>query len=423
MTARPVTPICAFASVIRVLLAADPPRLTVVGCESVRAVTVLAIVAAASLAAWLWLALVWGRFWRTDQRLPPCRRPATWPSVAVVVPARDEAAMLPRTLPTLLAQDYAGPMRVIVVDDASSDGTGARARALGAEVVDAGEPPPGWTGKLNALDRGVASAGDAEFLLLTDADIAHERGSLTALVEAAVTHDLDVVSQMARLRVHTGWERLVVPAFVYFFAMLYPFRWVNRPHARTAAAAGGCSMLRRSALERAGGLDAVHGAVIDDVAIARLIKCSGGRLWLGLADHVESVRPYPRLADLWRMVSRSAFSQLRYSTVLLIGTVVGLGLVFVVPVAALAWGSVAAALGATAWLIMTLTFVPTLRAYRQPIALAVTLPVTAALYALMTIDSARRHWLGRGAAWKGRTYPRHRSTTRRPCGSKTSSRS
>jgi hopene-associated glycosyltransferase HpnB len=365
-------------------------------------VTVLAWVALASLAAWLWLALVWGWFWRTDQRLPPPFVPRAWPSVAVVVPARDEAAMLPRTLPTLLAQDYAGPFRVVVVDDGSIDGTGDLARALGAEVVDPGELPPGWTGKLWALRRGIVEAGDVEFLLFTDADIAHSPSSLTALVSSA--SDLDLVSQMARLRVRSGWERLIVPAFVYFFAMLYPFRWVNRPGARTAAAAGGCSLVRRSALERAGGLDTVHDAVIDDVAIGRAIKRSGGRLWLGLADHVESVRPYPRLADLWQMVARSAFSQLRYSAWLLIGTVLGLGLVFVAPVAALAGGAVAAALGGVTWLLMAATFVPMLRYYSQPVLLAFTLPFIAFLYLAMTIDSARHHWLGRGAAWKGRTY-------------------
>jgi len=365
-------------------------------------VTVLGWLAAVSLLAWLWLALVQGRFWRTDQRLPARRAPRRWPSVAIVVPARDEAAILPRTLPTLLAQDYPGPFRVIVVDDASSDGTGDLARAAGAEVVDAGERPPGWTGKLWALHRGVAEAGEVEFLLFTDADIAHDPASLTALVSAAA--DLDLVSQMARLRVSTGWERLIVPAFVYFFAMLYPFRWVNRPGSRTAAAAGGCSLLRRAALERAGGLDAVRGAVIDDVAIARIVKRSGGRIWLGLADHVESVRPYPRLADLWQMVARSAFSQLHYSAGLLAGTVLGLGVVFVVPIAALAGGAVAAALGGAAWLVMAATFGPMLRYYRQPVLLAFTLPFTAVLYLAMTIDSARRHWLGRGAVWKGRTY-------------------
>jgi hopene-associated glycosyltransferase HpnB len=266
-----------------------------------------------------------------------------------------------------------------------------------------------------ALSRGVLEAGDVEFLLFTDADIAHSPSSLRALVSA----DLDLVSQMARLRVRTFWERLVVPAFVYFFAMLYPFRWVNRVGGRTAAAAGGCSLVRRVALERAGGLDAVHAAVIDDVAIAGLIKRHGGRIWLGLASLVDSVRPYPRLADLWHMVSRSAFSQLRYSAWLLIGTVLGLALVFVAPVAGVLGGAVALLgggagasgaaaliLGGGAWLIMAATFVPMLRYYRQPVLLSFTLPFIAVLYLSMTIDSARQHWRGRGAVWKGRTYSR-----------------
>jgi hopene-associated glycosyltransferase HpnB len=372
-------------------------------------VTVLTGVALTSLLAWLWLALGQGRFWRTDERLPrrePTYR-ANWPSVAIVVPARDEAGVLPRTLPTLLAQEYAGPTTVIVVDDASSDGTGDIARAGGADVVDASDPPPGWTGKLHALQRGIERAGDVEFLLLTDADIAHEPNSLTALVEAADGRDL--VSQMARLRVSTPWERLIVPAFVYFFAMLYPFGWVNRPNGRTAAAAGGCSLVRRTALERAGGLDAVRGAVIDDVAIARIVKRGGGRIWLGLAEQVTSIRPYPRLADLWQMVARSAYAQLRHSVVLLAGTVLGLGLVFLAPVAALIGGAVAgdplaAGLGAATWLIMAATFTPMLRYYRQPVVIAFTLPFTATLYLAMTVDSARQHWLGRGASWKGRTY-------------------
>ena len=371
--------------------------------------TVLTGVAAASLIAWIWLALGPGRFWRTDQRLPPRRLPDVWPGVAAVVPARDEAEVLPQTLPALLAQDYPGRYRVVVVDDGSTDGTGDIARAAGAVVIDAGEPPAGWTGKLHALQRGIHEAGDVELLLLTDADILHAPGSLTALVEAAGERDL--VSQMATLRVHTAWERLIVPAFVYFFAMLYPFRWVNRPRSRVAAAAGGCSLVRRAALERAGGLAAVHGAVIDDVAIARVVKRAGGRIWLGLADagQVASVRPYPQLADLWQMVARSAYAQLRYSVLLLAGTLLGLGLVFLVPVAATVGGLVTgewlvAGLGAATYLIMSATFVPMLRYYRQPAALALTLPFTATLYLAMTLDSARRHWLGRGASWKGRTY-------------------
>ncbi|MFB7475977.1 glycosyltransferase [Kitasatospora sp. NPDC056184] len=378
--------------------------------------TVLLWIAALSLLVWLWLAGCHGSFWRTDVRLPPRRPPERWPQVAVVVPARDEAGVLPVSLPSLLAQKYPGRARVVLVDDHSSDGTGALARSLaapdGLELTVATPPPlpEGWTGKLWAVRHGVELAGpDAEYLLLTDADIAHGPDSLADLVAAAEGERLDLVSQMARLRVETGWERLIVPAFVYFFAQLYPFRWSNRPGARTAAAAGGCSLVRREALERAGGVAAIRGAVIDDVSLARAVKAAGGRTWLGLAEQVDSVRPYPRLAQLWRMVSRSAYAQLRHSPVLLLGTVLGLALVYLVPPVATVAGLVAGALpvaaaGAAAWALMAGTFVPMLRYYGRPPAEALLLPFTASLYLLMTVDSAVQHWRGRGAAWKGRTY-------------------
>ncbi|MGK4584507.1 glycosyltransferase [Kitasatospora sp. HPMI-4] len=377
--------------------------------------TVLLWLSVVSLLGWLWLAGGHGLFWRTDQRLPPRQPPLRRPEVAIVVPARDEAEVLPLSLPSLLAQKYPGRARVILVDDHSGDGTGALARRLaeagGLPLTVTTPPPlpPGWTGKLWALRHGVELAGPVDHLLLTDADIAHGPDSLAELVAAAETNGLDLVSQMARLRVATGWERLIVPAFVYFFAQLYPFRWSNRPGARTAAAAGGCSLVRREALERAGGIAAIRGAVIDDVSLARAVKSTGGRIWLGLADRVESVRPYPRLAQLWRMVSRSAYAQLRRSPLLLAGTVAGLGLVYLLPPAALLTGLSAgrpalAATGGAAWALMAGTFLPMLRYYRQPAWSALLLPFTAFLYLLMTVDSAVQHWRGRGAAWKGRTY-------------------
>jgi hopene-associated glycosyltransferase HpnB len=380
---------------------------------------VLTVLAGLSVLVWLWLALARGMFWRTDVRLPPgSDRPADtpmWPAVAVVVPARDEATVLPASLPSLLDQDYPGPVRVILVDDNSRDGTGdlVAGRWPAVDLIAPGEPPPGWTGKLWALRAGVAAAGPVDFLLLTDADIAHRPGSLTALVRAALPNRLDLVSQMARLRVRTGWERLIVPAFVYFFALLYPFRWSNRPGTRTAAAAGGCSLVRRTALEKAGGLDAIRATVIDDVALARLLKRSGARTFLGLADLVDSVRPYDDLGSLWRMVSRSAYAQLRHSVGLLAGTVAGLALVFVVPPVATVAGAVGADStgpwtllgGATAWLVMAGTFAPMLRYYGQPVWAALLLPGTAVLYLAMTVDSAVQHHRGRGAGWKGRTYP------------------
>ncbi|MGA5798766.1 glycosyltransferase [Streptomyces cellulosae] len=380
--------------------------------------------AAVSLAAWLWLLLFQGWFWRTDVRLPasrePDERPDLWPDVCVVVPARDEAGVLPASLPSLLAQDYPGRAEIFLVDDGSSDGTGDLARELARRqgglpltVASPGEPPAGWTGKLWAVRHGMEAARvrDPEYLLLTDADIAHAPDSLRRLVAAARTGGFDLVSQMARLRVESLWERLVVPAFVYFFAQLYPFRRISRPGSRTAAAAGGCVLLRADAAARASVPDAVRHAVIDDVAVARAVKRSGGRVWLGLADGVDSVRPYPRLGDLWRMVSRSAYAQLRHSPLLLAGTVAGLALVYLVPSAAVAVGAAAgntpcALLGGAAWLVMTGTYVPMLRYYRQPLWLAPLLPVTAFLYLLMTVDSAVQHRRGRGAAWKGRTYAR-----------------
>ncbi|MFJ8584260.1 glycosyltransferase [Streptomyces sp. NPDC093595] len=459
----------------------------------------IAWIALGSLVVWAWLLLGQGFFWRTDQRLPRREDPARWPSVAVVVPARDEAEVLPVSLPSLLAQDYPGAAWIVLVDDGSKDGTGDLARALSARygglpltVASPGPPEPGWTGKLWAVRHGIAvacgqpvagapdaarghgtvggarAAGDSgavgrgpdaaggcraegrpeaagghgaeghpeaagggpdaadcpdavgrpEYLLLTDADIAHEPDSLRELVAAATSNRLDLVSQMARLRVAGGWERLVVPAFVYFFAQLYPFRWTNEHGARTAAAAGGCMLLRTEMADRARLPESIRQAVIDDVSLARAVRRAGGRLWLGLAERLDSVRPYPRLADLWGMVSRTAYAQLRHNPLLLVGTVGGLLLVYVAPPAALCAGlfggdAAAGALGGAAWAVMTGTYIPMLRYYRQSLWTALLLPVTAALYLGMTVDSAVQHHRGRGAAWKGRTYPRPQAVPER----------
>ncbi|WP_424215125.1 glycosyltransferase [Streptomyces sp. BI20] len=390
----------------------------------------MTVLAWVSLLVWLWLVLFRGGFWRTDVRLPPggSGPPAGgWPAVAVVVPARDEAGVLPLSLPSLLAQRYPGEAGIVFVDDDSGDGTGDLARELAARsgglplvVVSPGAPAPGWTGKLWAVrhgmevaGRGVPGAGGPgsrpRWLLLTDADIAHGPDSLRDLVAAGEAGGLDLVSLMARLRVVTAWEALIVPAFVFFFAQLYPFRWVRRVGGRTAAAAGGCVLLRAEAAARADVPGAIRHAVIDDVALARAMKGSGGRIWLGLAQDVESVRPYPRLADLWAMVARSAYTQLRLRPELLVGTVLGLVLVYLVPPVAVVVGvwrgdGVLCAVGAVAWGLMAGCFVPMVRHHRASLVVVPLLPGVALLYLLMTVDSAVRHHRGRGAAWKGRTY-------------------
>jgi hopene-associated glycosyltransferase HpnB len=387
----------------------------------------LGIACTVSAAAWLYLLLAHGAYWRTGQRLPHVGgEPASWPEVTVVVPARNEAAMLPVTLPVLLTQDYPGDFRVTLVDDGSSDGTaqvaenvaagaGRGKRAAVPLTVIHGKPPePGWAGKVWAMAQGLAAApGDPDgYVLFTDADIAWAPGTLRRLAAAAAGDDRDLVSQMALLRAETAWERIVVPAFVYFFAQLYPFRRVNTPRSRTAAAAGGCMLVRRSAL--AGGLDGIRGALIDDVALGRAVKGGGGRCWLGLSTEVASVRPYPRLADLWHMIARSAYTQLRYSPALLAGTILGLLLLYAAPpagaiagVAALATrvtagAALAAAAGLAGWLLMTVSYLPMLRFYRLSALRAPALPLVALLYAAMTADSARRYYAGKAVAWRGR---------------------
>lgn len=384
---------------------------------------VLAVPAWISLAIWVSLVGFRGGFWRMNISLPPVPvAPSaddgdhpSWPSVVVVVPARDEADILPDTFPTLLAQDYPGPLEIVLVDDASSDGTGEVARRLADEaggitvdVLRGDGPPPGWAGKVAAMDRALAACAPSEYVLFTDADIAHPPDSVRRLVAHAQAGGWDLVSLMARLNTRSAAERQIVPAFVYSFFQLYPPAWIRSPRRRTAGAAGGCMLVRRSRLESAGGLAPIGGARIDDVALGHLLKVTGARTWLGVTRSVRSLRPYPRMADLWDMIARSAYTQLRCDPRLLAGTVLGLALTYGVPplvgVAGAAAGAWTAAVPALiAWALLTLSYLPVLRLYRLAAWRAPLLPGVMALYGAMTVDSARRHRRGRGGAWKGRT--------------------
>jgi hopene-associated glycosyltransferase HpnB len=381
---------------------------------------VLAIFSLASLGAFVSVVVARGRFWLPGPFLPPRSegKEQVWPRVVAVVPARDEAELIGETLSALAAQDYLGPWRVVLVDDNSSDGTNEAALSIGAEgpfTVLTGSPTPeGWAGKVWALAQGVESAGDAEWLLFTDADICHDNDVVTRLVALALADDRDLVSIMAELRTVTVWERLVVPAFVYFFAMLYPFRWVSGSE-RVAAAAGGCVIVRADILARSGGLAAMRGAIIDDVTLARQIRMAGGRLWLGFDRGVQSIRAYPRLADLWQMVARSAYDELDYSPLRLLGALGGLGLLFAVPLVTLAvslslavtsaltfWTVSAMAAAALTLALQAASYLPTIRLYRLSRWWALTLPAAGLLYGAMTASSALAHKRGRGTSWKGR---------------------
>jgi hopene-associated glycosyltransferase HpnB len=372
-------------------------------------VTVLAV---AALLAWAYLLLGHGRFWQAGPALAPAHplsHPApSYPAVDVVVPARDEAEGIEAALRSLLAQDYAGPLRVVVVDDGSTDGTGALARSLAGGVRDLlvldGKPrPPGWSGKLWAVSQGVART-DAGLVLLTDADILHDPAHVGTLVAKAERDGLDLVSEMVELRCRSLAERALVPAFVFFFQLLYPFARVNNPMNATAAAAGGTMLLRRRALDRIGGIASVRGALIDDVALAAAVK-RGGRIWLGHSALARSLRPYPATADIWRMVARTAYVQLRHSPLALAGTVAGLALVWLAPPALALFGHGAARwMGALAWAGSAASFLPTLRRFRESPAWALALPGIACFYMAATLGSAWDHHRGRGAVWKHRAY-------------------
>jgi hopene-associated glycosyltransferase HpnB len=398
--------------------------------------------ALASCFAWAVLLLGRGFFWLArddDSDAESLPEPARWPAVCVIVPARDEAETIAATVRGLTAQDYPGPLRLVVVDDRSSDGTGELARGAGDErllVVTGQGKAPGWSGKLYALQQGLEAVKEEDhaYILFTDADIEHAPDSLRRLVARAVADRRDLVSLMARLRCESGPERWLIPAFVFFFQMLYPFRWSNDPRARTAAAAGGCVLLRREAFEARGGLLPIRGRIIDDCALAALMKAppddrsaagrgglnrpvaksppddrsaGGARIWLGLTERVRSLRAYDDLGTIRAMVVRTAYAQLLYNPLILLGMVAALSLVYLAPPLLTAFGAGwARGLGLLAWAAMVLAYAPMLRRFGLSPLRGLALPLVATLYLLFTLDSARAEWAGQGGLWKGEPLSR-----------------
>jgi hopene-associated glycosyltransferase HpnB len=371
-----------------------------------------------SLAIWCVLLFGRGGFWRTRPAPAIAAAPRqAWPTVVAVVPARNEADVIGDALSSLLAQDYPGRFHVVVVDDHSTDGTAeaARAAALAMQradclsVIQASPLPAGWSGKVWAQSQGIAAVAplglEADYLLLTDADIGHPKDAVTQLVARAIEERRDLVSLMVRLRCDSFWEKALIPAFVFFFAKLYPFAWVNDPRNKTAAAAGGCMLVARSALEEAGGIESIRAELIDDCSLAARIKHrgSGGHaIRLDVAEHSLSLRPYDSAREIWNMIARTAFTQLRYSPWLLAGTLAGMAIIYLVPpVAALVLG----APGWPAWLAwaaMCCAYAPMLRYYGRSPYWAPALPLVALFYVGATFASALRYWRGKGGQWKAR---------------------
>ncbi|CAK0777174.1 Glycosyltransferase [Azospirillaceae bacterium] len=374
-----------------------------------------------SLFIWLYLFLGRGGFWLSNQRLPsPEPLSHHYPSVVAVIPARNERETIVACLQSLLAQNYPNSFHIILVDDHSTDGTREAAESLKntpegkrLHIIPARSLPMGWTGKMWAVSEGIrhslSIAPGNRYYLLTDADISHAPQVLQTLVHKAERDNIDLVSLMAMLNHRGFWAQLLIPAFIFFFQKLYPFSWVNCPKLKTAAAAGGCILVRRSALDAAGGISQIHDALIDDCALANAIKSRPGTIHLALTKDVHSLRPYESLQNIWSMVARTAFTQLRHSTPLLILTLIGMFFTYLAaPLTLLTWplhnSLLAAKLAGAAWFMMTVAFLPTLRLYRLSFGLAFLLPLAGALYGAMTFDSALQHWFGRGGAWKGRTH-------------------
>jgi hopene-associated glycosyltransferase HpnB len=392
----------------------------------------IAILMALSLSGiiWIYLLVFRGQFWRCDQQLDSSNQTSLpqWPSICAIIPARNEASMLPQSLPSLLQQQYPGALNILLVDDQSTDGTAELAHKLAQtgqhnipfRSITTDPLPTGWSGKLWAVHQGIqnvlknTTAPLPDYFLFTDADILHNSHNLRQLMLKAEKENLDLVSLMVLLRCQSFWEKLLIPAFVFFFQKLYPFPWVNQPQHPMAAAAGGCILVRREALIGVGGIEVIRNALIDDCALGIAIKgnveqgCSG-RIWLGLTSTTVSLRPYPSLKTIWDMVARTAFTQLHYSFALLGGSLTGMVLVYAMPLIGLVF-SVLNGLGAgvlaamMVWGLMAIAYSPTIQLYRLSPLWVLTLPIVGILYTLMTLDSALRHVQGKGGAWKGRVY-------------------
>ena len=375
------------------------------------------LVASMVLAIWLYLLVARGGFWlaaERDEGGPPAAMPGAWPAIVAVIPARDEAACIGATVASLLGQNYPGDLRVVVVDDNSRDATRQVAREAAAKlgkadrltVLSGRALPAGWTGKLWAQQQGLTYvnelAAPPAYVLFTDADIVYAPDAVSRLAARAQAGGAALTSLMVKLHCTSLAERAFIPAFIFFFQMLYPFAWANDPLRATAAAAGGCILVRRDVLADAGGMAAIRGALIDDCALAKLLKARGP-IWIGLTERVRSIREYTAVADIRSMVSRAAYAQLRYSPILLAGTILGLALTYLAPVALALFASGFAQLaGILAWLAMALAFWPTLRFYGLSVVWGLALPAIALIYMAFTVNSAYQHARGRGGMWKGR---------------------
>ena len=366
------------------------------------------------LVIWVYLIFFRGNFWTCESRVSKIKEIDSSPSVLVLIPARNEKETIGAAVLSLLKQNYLGKIKIIIIDDNSSDGTSSQIiSGESIQVLRGKSLPAGWTGKLWALHQGLKAGEvffpDAEFILFTDADIKHNSSNINELMSKCVRNNLDLASLMVRLKVESFWEYLLIPAFVYFFQMLYPFAWVNDARSNIAAAAGGCMLIKKSALNLIGGLSEVKNCLIDDCAIGKALKVRGS-IWIGLSEETVCLRSYRELSEIWRMVSRTAYTQLNLSVLNLLNTILGMFITYLVPVLCLIFGliidnKVIFFLGLSAYVLMLLSYFPIIKFYKIQFFWIFSIPLAGMLFGLMTLSSAIKHWSGKGGNWKGRDYP------------------